>query len=72
MCSLVTYELFEMMEEFSDFKCPYSTHELYALKEAHEITREDDFLDKVYGNKSMLHHDDWCEAVVKNGSYIFD
>jgi len=71
MCGLVTYDLFEIMEEFSDFKNLYNEEEIEALKEVHELIREDVFLDIVYGAKSKMHHQDWLKAVVLSGSFIF-
>jgi len=54
MCGIVSYNLFEVMEEFAGIKCRYTKEEIEKMKEAHEQVREGVFLDIIYGAKSKI------------------
>jgi len=49
----------------------YGENELSALAESHEIVREDQLLEDIYGSSSRLENQEWLNKVSKDTVWVF-
>lgn len=61
-----------MMKEITGIDADYSDGELEKLRNAHELVREDVFLDDVFGHQSRLSNEEFLNHVVNKASYMFE
>ena len=70
MCDLVTFHAFEAAK-LGGIGAKYSDDDLDALKESHEIVREDQLLEDIYGASSRLENDEWLKKQSKEAVWVF-
>jgi len=71
-CSLVTVDLFKIMEASIGEEINYEEDELESLANAHETIREDVFLDDVFGHHNRLENADFLKGIVNKAPYMFE